>query len=105
MKQFFTIYLLLISFLVSQDALQLIVKNVSDESVSNVSLEKNLADNSSEDMKDALEDESEITFEICTFANENFILGPIERPSIQSFQKNNPIRNIYLERFTPPPQV
>lgn len=91
--------------MVSQDAVQLMVKNTSNDSDLSTLFQKNIEENSSEDMRDAIEDESEINFEICSFTNENFNLGLRIRPSITCFQKNSPIRNIYLERFTPPPQV
>jgi len=105
MKKIFTLYLLLISLLVSQDAFQLMVKDAVKDSAFSTLIQTIDLDQDTEGVKDSVEDETEISFEFCSFSQEIKLSDLFFQPKLHIFQMKNTVKNIFLDKITPPPQV
>jgi len=106
MKRIMTIYVVLFSFLISQDVFQLFVKKTAEVfEKNNISRILDL-DTNSEDLEDPSEDESELTIEdFCSISQDLQILYTRYQSKLNIFQQDVHWGNIYLEKSTPPPQV
>jgi hypothetical protein len=106
MKRILTIYVILISFLVSQDAIQLFaqkcVKFLEKETVSTTYE----FDNTAEDFEDSLEDENEVSYEEAEHFYQHFdLIYQSYQTQLNDAQKASTLRTIYLDKITPPPQA
>ncbi|MEY2793535.1 MAG: hypothetical protein RJA76_1527 [Bacteroidota bacterium] len=104
MKKVFTFYLILFSFLVSQDALQLFVKtNFTTKDYFTKTID---IDQTAEDLEDSIEDESENSVDAIYLSKQEYqLLHASLKPKLNSIQKDFAFCNVYLEKSTPPPQV
>ncbi len=106
MKRILTIYVILISFLVSQDAVQLFaqkcVKFLEKQTVSTTYD----FDNTAEDFEDSLEDENEVSYEEAEHFYHYFdLVNQSYQNQLNVVQKASALRTIYLDKITPPPQA